>query len=211
MNLIPKNIHYCWFGNKPMSETIIKCLQSWKFYLPKYKLMLWNEQNFDIHSNSFTKEAYKCEKYAFVSDYVRLFVLYNYGGIYMDTDVEVLKNLDKFLKYPAFSGFENSDFIPTGIIGAQKRHPWIKRFLDYYKERSFYKENGNMDLYANVRFMTDISIKEYGLIRNNQFQILKDNVYMFPNDYFCPKVWETKELILTPNSHTIHHFEASWM
>lgn len=211
MNFIPKTIHYCWFGKEPMPELLIKCLKSWDLFLPNYKKVLWNEETFDVNSIVFTKEAYSCKKYAFVSDYVRLYALYNFGGIYMDTDVEVLKSLDKFLYFPAFSGFENPDFIPTGIIGARKCHPWIKRFLDYYKDKSFYKENGEMDLYANVRFMTDISIYEYGLIRGNSFQKLKDNVYIFPNDYFCPKVWETKEIKLTKNTHTIHHFTASWM
>lgn len=211
MDFIPKVIHYCWFGKKPMTNLALKCLESWDKYLPDYKKVLWNEDSFDINSNQFTREAYECGKYAFVSDFVRLHALYNYGGIYMDTDVEVLKNLDLFLEYPAFSGFENPDYVPTGIIGAVSLHPWIGRFLDYYKDRHFLRENGSMDLTANVRFMTRISEEEFGWHRGNQFQILKDDVYIFPNDYFCPKVWETREIILTESTHTIHHFAASWM
>lgn len=210
MDSIPKIINYCWFGRQPMTPLALKCLKSWKNYLPDYRIVLWNEKSFNVQSNRFTSEAYSCKKYAFVSDYVRLYVLYNYGGIYMDADVEVIKNLDKFLDKPAFSGFENYDFIPTGIIGAIPRHPWIKRFLDYYKYKLFIQTDGSMDLTANVVFMTKISEQEFGLVRGNTFQILKDDVYIFPNDYFCPKVWETKEIILTQNTHTIHHFAASW-
>lgn len=211
MNLMSKTINYCWFGHQPMPELAKKCLESWEIYLPDYEKVLWNEDSFDVESTRFTKEAYECKKYAFVSDYVRLYALYHHGGIYMDADVEVVKNLDEFLCYPAFSGFENPDFIPTGIMGSMPQHPWIKRFLDYYQDKSFYRDNGAMDLLANVRFMTDISQKEFGLVKGNSFQILKDNVYIFPNDYFCPKIWETKKIILTENTHTIHHFAASWM
>lgn len=211
MDSIPKVIHYCWFGKTEMPELAQKCLESWDSYLPDYEKVLWDENSFDINSSIFTKEAYNSGKYAFVSDYVRLYALYNYGGIYMDTDVEVIKNLDKFLAYPAFSGFENPNFIPTGIIGAIRSHPWIFSFLDYYKNKSFIREDGTMDLTANVRFMTRISEREFGLKLGNMFQILDGDVYIFPNDYFCPKVWETREIILTENTHTIHHFAASWM
>ncbi|WP_037372378.1 glycosyltransferase family 32 protein [Anaerovorax odorimutans] len=210
MDLIPKTINYCWFGGNPMPELIQNCIKSWDIYLPEYKKVLWNENSFDVESHQFTREAYKCKKYAFVSDYVRLYALYNYGGLYMDTDVEVLKNLDEFLKYPAFSGFENPSFIPTGIMGSISKHPWVKRFLDYYKDRGFYNNDGSMDLKANVRFMTQISENEFGLRRNNEFQILKNDVYIFPNDYFCPKIWKTKEIVLTENTHTIHYFTGTW-
>jgi len=211
MDLIPKKIHYCWFGGKPMPELAQKCLESWDKFLPDYEKVLWDENSFDINSTIFTEQAYNSGKFAFVSDYVRLYALYNYGGIYMDTDVEVLQNLDKFLIFPAFSGFENPDYIPTGVIGAVSFHPWVNRFLKYYKDRPFLREDGSMDLTANVRFMTWISIQEFGLKLGNMFQRLKDDVYIFPNDYFCPKVWETRAVNLTVNTHTIHHFAASWM
>lgn len=211
MNKIPKTIHYCWFGKNPMPELSKKCMESWDRFLPDYEKVLWNEDSFDINATQYTKEAYDAGKYAFVSDYVRLYALYHYGGIYMDADVEVIKNLDQFLEHPAFSGFENANYIPTGIIGAIRKHPWISRFLDYYKDKTFLWEDGSMDLTANVRFMTQISEQEFGFKAGNQFQILKDDVYLFPNDYFCPKVWETREIILTENTHTIHHFAASWM
>lgn len=208
--MIPKVIHYCWFGGGPMTELAKKCIASWDKYLPDYKKVLWNEDTFDITSNKFAQEAYQCKKFAFVSDYVRLYALYNYGGIYIDVDVEVVKNINKFLVHPAFSGFENPTFLQSGIIGAVKQHPWIGRFLEFYKDKSFFRKNGSMDMFPNVLFMTRISENEFGLNRDNTFQILKDDVYVYPNDYFCPKVWKTKKIIMTENTHTIHHFAASW-
>ncbi len=210
MSLIPKTINYCWFGRQPMTELAQKCLDSWNRYLPNYKQVLWNEDSFDVESNQFTKQAYECKKYAFVSDYVRLYALYHNGGIYMDTDVEIIKNIDEFLEYSAFSGFESSNFIPTGIMGAVQQHPWIERFLDYYKDKSFIREDGSMDLVPNVVFMTQISEQEFGFKKGNEFQILKNDVHIFPKDYFCPKIWETKEIKLTQNTYTIHHFAYSW-
>ena len=210
MNSIPKIINYCWFGHQPMTPLAAKCLKSWEENLPDYKVVLWNEKSFDIQSSRYTRQAYQCRKYAFVSDYVRLYALYHVGGLYMDTDVEVLKNLDKFLDAAAFSGFEKAEFIPTGIIGAVPRHPWIKRLLAYYRNKPFIQRDGSMDLTPNVVFMTDISEQEFGLNRGNEFQILKKDVAIYPNDYFCPKIWETQEIRLTPNSHCIHHFAASW-
>lgn len=212
MSLIPKIINYCWFGKQPMPELAQKCLKSWDNYLPDYKKVLWNEDSFDVGSVQFTREAYQCKKYAFVSDYVRLYALYHNGGIYMDTDVEVVNNLDEFLECPAFSGFEKTNFIPTGIIGAVPHHPWIKRFLDYYEDKSFLWRDGSMDLTPNVLFMSNISENEFGLKRDrNEFQVLKDDVHIYPNDYFCPMTWETRQIHLTKNTRTIHHFAASWM
>jgi hypothetical protein len=181
--------------------------------MPDYKIVLWNEDNFDVESTQFTSEAYKTGKYAFVSDYVRLYVLYKYGGIYMDTDTELIKSLDEFTKYPVFSGFENPNFIQMGTLGAVPNHPWIKRGLDYYTDKPFLNEDGSLNAFKHVivRFVTKFSEEEFGFVRGNSFQILKDDVYIFPNDYFCPKVWETKQIILTENTHAIHHFAASWM
>jgi mannosyltransferase OCH1-like enzyme len=209
--MIPKIIHYCWFGDQQFPQLTEKCIESWQKYLPDYKMVLWDEKRFDIDYNQFTKEAYECKKFAFVSDYVRLFALYYYGGVYLDTDVEVIKNINPFLRFSAFSGFENPLFLQSGVIGAKERHPWIYRFLEYYKDKSFYNKNGTMDLTANVRYMTPISVNEYGLKTGNGYQILKEDVHIFPTEYFCPMIWETREIILTENTHAIHHFAASWM
>ena len=209
MNTIPKKIHYCWFGRGQKSELMMKCINSWHKYLPDYEIIEWNEDNFDINSNKYVEEAYINKKYAFVTDYVRLFVLYNYGGIYMDTDVEVIKNLDIFLNHKAFSGFENNNFIPTGIMASQKGNKWIKALLDEYKDLCFIKKDGTMDLTTNVIRITNTTVKKYNLVQNNTFQDLGE-VVLYPHDFFCPKDWETGKIFLTDNTHTIHHFNGSW-
>ena len=210
MSVIPQVIHCCWFGGKPLTPLAQKCIESWNKYLPEYPIITWNERTFDVDSVPFTQEAYNCKKYAFVSDYVRLWALYHYGGIYMDTDVEVISDLDKFMNFQAFSGFEQDNYMPTGIMAAVPHHPWIARMLEHYRGRSFFNPDGTMDLKPNVIFMTELAEKEFGLKRGNGLQILKDDVHIFPNDYFCPMVWETREIKLTPNTHTIHHFAYSW-
>jgi mannosyltransferase OCH1-like enzyme len=208
---IPKKIHYCWFGRGKKPAMAIQCMASWQKHLPEYEIIEWNEDNFDISMNLYVKQAYAAGKYAFVTDYVRLHVLYEHGGIYMDTDVEVLKSLDSFLDNPAFSGFESNEFIPTGIMGAVKAHPWIGRLLDFYKEHSFFRSDGTMDANTNTHIITSITKDEYNLVIGNHMQILKDEVYIYPSDYFCPKSWMTGELQLTRNSHVIHHFAGSWL
>lgn len=210
MSVIPQVIHCCWFGGKPLTPLAQKCIESWNKYLPEYPIITWNEKTFDVDSVPCTQEAYNCKKYAFVSDYVRLWALYHYGGIYMDTDVEVISDLDKFMNFQAFSGFEQKNYMPTGIMAAVPHHPWIHRMLEHYRGRSFFNPDGTMDLKPNVIFMTELAEKEFGLKRGNELQILKDDVHIFPNDYFCPMVWETREIKLTPNTHTIHHFAYSW-
>lgn len=206
---IPKIIHYCWFGKGKKSELIEKCIASWKKYLPDYKIIEWNESNFDINSNIYCKEAYENKKYAFVSDYVRLYAVYNYGGIYFDTDLEVLKKLDCFLDYNAFTGFEGNDFSFTAVFGARKKSKWIERLLNYYSDRHFVLENGKLDTTPNTEIVHCINIKDYKLIPNNTYQELSDFV-IFPNEYFSPKNWKTGEINLTKNTYTIHHFNASW-
>ncbi len=195
--MIPKIIHYCWFGRGKMPELALKCIASWKKHLPDYELKLWNEDNFDVNSNSYTKESYEARKYAFVTDYVRLYALYNEGGIYMDTDVEVLKSLDPLLKYEAVSGFESETQISTGLMGCHKSHSFFKEFLTYYDNIHFIKENGEFDLTTNVTRLTDICLK-YGLVQNNTMQII-NGLTLLPKDYLCPKDWNTKEVVKKEN------------
>lgn len=208
-NQIPKKIHYCWFGRGEKPELAIKCIESWKKFLPDYEIIEWNEDNFDVNMNRYVKEAYENKKFAFVTDFVRLYVLYNYGGIYMDTDVEVLKPLDIFLKHPAFSGFENNNFIPTGIMASKKNNKWVKLLLDDYNDISFVKEDGTFDLTTNVIRISNTTQKNYALKLDNTYQDLGDVVF-YPHDYFCPKDWDTGDIYLTENTYTIHHFSGSW-
>lgn len=210
MAKIPKILHYCWFGRNPETELMQKCMASWERFLPDYELKLWNEDSFDVASNLYAKQAYEAHKWAFVTDYVRLYALYEFGGIYMDTDVEVLKKLDAFLDHSAFSGFDNDLHIPTGIMGAERNQPWIKRLLDYYTNKPFIKSDATLDLTTNCMTITKISSQEFGFEPGGCLQTLRSGVVIYPKDYFCPKSWKTKELILTPNTHTIHHFDGSW-
>lgn len=207
--MIPKKIHYCWFGGKPLPEMALKCIESWKKYCPDYEIIRWDESNFDINCCRYVKEAYENKKWAFVTDYVRLYAMLSFGGIYMDTDVEVLKSLDDFLGYQAFSGFEKADSIQTGIMACEKEFPLFQKLLDDYKDRAFVKEDGSFDLATNVETITNLCL-EYGLKLNNEFQIV-EGFALFPSDYFCPKNHLTRAVNLTDNTHTIHHFDGSWL
>jgi len=205
---IPKIIHYCWFGDKPLPSLAIHCLESWKKYCPDYQIIQWNEKNFDINSSLYTAQAYKAKKFAFVSDYVRLWALYYYGGIYVDTDLEIIKNIDEFLYYDFFSGFESNTHVPTAIMGAKKSHHLIEELLNDYDKDSFIKNN-KFDLTPNTQRITNYLIKKYNLIINNKNQVLGGDIYLFSNDYFSPK--DITGIHLTDNSYTIHHFSGSWL
>jgi hypothetical protein len=207
---IPKIIHYCWFGGREMPELEKRCLQSWDSYLPDYEKVLWNEDTFDISSNNYAKQAYKSKKYAFVSDVARLNALYHYGGIYIDTDVEIIKNLDRFLIHPAFAGLEDKNWISSSLIGANKKHRWIKSLFEFYHNKSFYLDDGQMDLTTNVRMITDITKKEFSWNPGHPLRRFWKGIYIYPADYFCPKDWTSKQLIITKNTHAIHHFSSSW-
>lgn len=208
---IPKIIHYCWFGRGQKPELAEKCIASWKENCPDYIIKEWNEDNFDLDSNLYVRQAYDSRKFAFVTDFVRLFALYHEGGIYMDTDVEVLKPLDVFLTHRAFSSFENNNKIPTGLMAAEAGNPWIKDLLDEYTDLSFLDADGSMDLTPNVERITNLTLRKYGLNPVSSYQDLAGGIVtMYPHDYFCPKDWQTGNINLTENSHTIHHFAGSW-
>ena len=147
-------IHYCWFGGKEKPEIVKRCINSWKKHLAEYEIIEWNENNFDINCNSYVREAYESGKFAFVSDYVRVHALYNFGGIYLDTDVEVFKSFNDILHHDSFWGFEQENYIATSTIGAAKGNKLIKMFLDSYKEKSFIKEDGTYDDLTNVAIIT---------------------------------------------------------
>lgn len=205
--MIPKVIHYCWFGRGPMTKLAMNCIQSWKKYCPDYQLKLWNEDNFDLDLYPYVREAYEKKKFAFVSDVVRLYALYTEGGIYMDTDVEVIKNLDPFLKHVAFSGFESKQFVPTGIMASERGGQWVKDNLDYYIGKHFVNNDGSMNLEANVTFMTQMLIKK-GLRLDDTFQDFPGYLTIYPKEYFCPL---TQPILINENTATIHHFSGSWL
>lgn len=207
--MIPKIIHYCWFGGNPLPELAQKCISSWEKHLPEYQIKVWNEETFDLNAHPFTKEAYEARKFAFITDYVRLWALEKFGGIYMDTDVEVLKPLDQFLVYPAFSGFEDETHIPTGIMASEKGGIWVKEQLSYYDNRHFIKPDGSLDMTTNVIIMCD-NMSRQGFVLKNSRQNFRGIIEIFPKDFFCPKSYRTGKIYLTDNTHTIHHFAGSW-
>ncbi len=208
--MIPKIIHYCWFGRNPLPSEARKCIASWKKYLPDYEIKEWNEDTFDINSNQYVKEAYENRKFAFVTDYVRLYALVNEGGIYMDMDVEVLKSYDSFLYHVAFSGFENNNYVPTGMMASEKGGRWVTELLDEYNGRKFVKEDGSFDTTTNTVTITKNMVK-YGLVLNNTYQDLPGLATMYPSDYFCPKNHKDDVIKLTDNSVLYNHFAGSWL
>lgn len=207
--MIPKVIHYCWFGRGEMPELALKCIESWKKFLPDYELKLWNEDNFDLDLYPYVREAYDNRKFAFVTDVVRLYALYHEGGIYMDTDVEVIKSLDPFLHHVAFSGFESKTEIPTGIMAAEKDSQWAKDNLDYYEGRHFIKEDNTFDMTTNVKIITQ-QMLAHGLNPNNTYQDFPDYVTFYPNDYFCPIDHDGYKMKMTSNTVCIHYYAGSW-
>ena len=206
--MIPKIIHYCWFGRGKMPEMAIQCIESWTKYLPDYELKLWNEDTFDINSIVYVKEAYEARKFAFITDYVRLYALYTFGGIYMDTDVEVIKNLDDLLELPAFSGFESEKEIPTGIMASEQHGAWAKEMLAYYNGKHFLKPDGTPDMTTNVEIISSL-MSANGFVLKNSYQVYRSYMHIFPKDYFCPKA-RSGLITLTDNTYCIHHFAGSW-
>lgn len=207
--MIPKKIHYCWFGRGEKPKQAQKCISSWKKYCPDYEIIEWNEDNFDISCNEYVKEAYEAKMYAFVSDYVRLYAMHKDGGIYMDTDVEVVRSLNVFLHEKAFSGFESKESIPTGIMAAEKGFHLFEYLLEYYDRRHFILPNGNLDTTTNTRIITEL-LSNKGFVPNGKYQVI-DGFALYPQDFFCPLNNATGVLRKTKNTATIHWFSKSWV
>ena len=208
--MIPRRIHYCWFGHGEMPELARKCIESWHKYMSDYEFILWNEDNFDIESSPYVKEAYESGKYAFVSDVVRLKVLNEWGGIYLDVDFEVYKSFDDLLSYKAFAGFEGSKHNPVmmGVIASEPHGEWVREQLKRYEGRHFII-NGKMDLTTNVKFISDY-MQTQGFIPNGLEQDYKD-LHVFPVEFFCPRL-TTGEYIKTENTYCEHKgLVSSWV
>lgn len=211
--MIPKKIHYCWLSNDPLPELAKKCLASWKEKLPDYEIVLWDLNKFDINSIPWTKESFESKKYAFAADYIRLYALYKEGGIYLDSDVEVIKSFNNFLNCESFMGFETSGDIEAAIIGSQKGAHWLEECLKYYKERHFINPNNNSFDTKPLPIILEEYFKKNTLINNidkNKINII-NNVIFYPAEYFSPKNFHTKEIYLTQNTVSIHLFDGSWL
>lgn len=207
--MIPKKIHYCWFGRGEMPELAQRCIASWHKYMPDWEYKLWNEENFDVNSIPYTKEAYAAGKFAFVSDYVRLWALEREGGVYLDTDVEVFRSLEPLHFRLAFTGFEGSKHKPIGtcVMASEPHGLWIKEMLSVYDGLCFIKPDGTLDLTTNVQRLTAVMVAN-GLKQDGSEQDYKD-LHIFPVDYFCPRQ-TTGEYFRTENTYCDHLGLGSW-
>ena len=205
--MLRKIIHYCWFGKNPFPEIVEKCIESWKKFCPDYEIIEWNESNFDIHCCKYVEQAYEAKKWAFVSDYCRFFVLYNYGGIYLDTDVELLKSIDGLPDN--FVGFENKSSVASGLIrGAEKGDSICNMMLQSYNDDLFVDNNGKLNLKTVCERETSI-FEQYGLRLDGAKQVVL-NTTVFPSEFFCPYNYITGKTNITENTYSIHHYSYSW-
>lgn len=224
--MIPKVIHYCWFGRKPLSDLALRCIKSWEKYLPDYEIKEWNEDNFNVDSIIYTKEAYKCKMYAFVSDYARFWILYHYGGIYFDVDVELVKSLDPILINGPYMGLELKNTESTGIfngnnlgvacnpglgMAAEPKMNFCKEILDLYTTLKFIYPSGAKNTKTVVSYTSELLIKNgYDRTHNN---IQKCSGFViYPCQYFCPNInKENGTIEILPETYSIHHYAASWI
>ena len=214
--MIPKVIHYCWFGRNPLPPLAVKCIESWKKYLPDYEIKEWNEDNFDVNIIPYTKEAYEAKKYAFVSDYARFLILYQHGGLYFDTDVEVIRPLDDIISKGAFMGCENEAqagatalAVAPGLgLGCNPGLSFYKEMLDLYATLHFVKDDGTLNFKTVVEYTTELLVR-HGLENTNEIQQIA-NLFIYPKEYFCPIDYQTKVCNITHRTRTIHHYAESW-
>ena len=223
--MLPKVIHYCWFGGNPLPELAKKCIASWKKYFPDYEIKEWNESNFDLNACAYVKEAYAAKKWAFVSDYARFWILYHHGGLYFDTDVEVVRSFDEILARGPLMGKEgevkaqNTADIPCNAglglaaapglgLAAAPGLGLYGEILKYYETQHFIDQDGNINQETVVDKVTNL-LKKYGYQGNNEVECIQ-GVYIYPPEYFCPKSYSTGKLTITSHTHSIHHYTASW-
>ena len=207
---ISKVIHYCWFGKGPIPEKEKQCIKTWTEFFPNYEMKLWNEENFDFQSCAFAKQAYEQKKYAFVSDYARAKLLYEYGGLYLDTDVKVLKSFTDLLeKSEGLVGFERKAFVGTAVIACQAKDPCIKELLEYYETHDFIQKDGSFDNIANVSILTDV-MKQRGLVLGGERQNIP-GFDVFNRELFYPKKLDETEFRITDETVAVHMCSNSWM
>lgn len=216
---IPKIIHYCWFGGKPLPPLAEKCISSWRKYMPDYEIKRWDESNFDVNSIPYTAQAYKAKKYAFVSDYARFWILYNNGGVYFDTDVEIIRPLNDIISAGSFMGCENSykpGYSPTKLgvapglgLGAYPELDLYKELLLLYSNVKFQNTDGTFNTKTIVEYTTELLCKK-GLKNTPNIQKINE-ILIYPKDYFCPLDYDSGKLEITSNTVSIHHYAATWV
>lgn len=214
--MIPKIIHYCWFGRNPKPKDVLECIASWTTFLPDYEIKEWNEDNYDVNKCQFMREAYKEKKWAFVSDYCRIDVVNQYGGIYLDTDVEVLKSFDSLLGEKFFCGFEGVEpevkykKVAFGLgFGSEAHHPILEEILDFYERSSFDENKQDLSQITCPVIQTN-ALHKFGLVPNGETQ--RNNLWVaFSEEYFCPMNYCTHQTKITSNTYSIHHYSATWV
>lgn len=208
--MIPKIIHYCWFGRGEKPELAKKCIASWKKFCPDFEIREWNEDNCDYLAMPFMAEAYAAKKYAFVSDVMRLIVLEQYGGVYFDTDVEVVRDISPLLNDEGFIGFENNWFVNSGqVMAAVPHQPIVQAMIDEYKKLHYMQPDSSVMPVGCPRLNSDV-LERFGLIRNGQEQIVA-GIHVYPDDYFNPMDSTTGKLTKTENTYSIHWYSMSWL
>lgn len=217
--MIPKKIHYCWFGGNPLNKLGQKCLESWKKHFPDYEIIEWNESNFDINCCDYVREAYEAKKWAFVSDYARFKILYEQGGLYFDTDVEVIKPMDDIISNGSFVGCEkksldtkgpgiNLGVAPGLALGAEAGSEIFKEMLELYHTLHFLKDDGTCELKTIVEYTTEVLV-QHGLKDTSEIQCVA-GIYVYPKEYFNPIEMASNKLVIEENTRSIHHYAASW-
>ena len=209
--MIPKKIHYCWFGGKPLPQLARNCIESWKKNLPDYDIIEWNESNFDINCCEYVKEAYQAKKWAFVSDYARLKILYNEGGLYFDTDVKMIKSLSEIIKNGDFMAMElPSATISLGLgFGTKQNNPFLKELIEIYNSQHFLLPDGSFNQVTIVQNVTE-KLVTLGLQSQNIVQQVA-GFTLYPTDYFCPYNYQTNKINITKNTCCIHLYDGSWL
>ncbi|WP_455635073.1 glycosyltransferase family 32 protein [Parabacteroides sp.] len=217
-NNIPKVIHYCWFGRNPLPPLAVKCIESWRKFLPDYEITEWNEDNFNVNIIPYTAQAYEVKKYAFVSDYARFWILYKYGGLYFDTDVEMIKPMDDIIAAGPFMGCENSYTLGATLnslgiapglgLGVNQGLGLYREILDMYATLQFRRPDGRLNQTTVVKYTTDL-LCSHGLYNTPEIQSCA-GIRIYPKEFFCPIDYKTGKLTITPHTYLIHHYAASW-
>ena len=206
--MIPKIIHYIWFGGKPFPNKVLKCIESWHKYLPDYEFKLWNEETFDVNSVEFTKQAYANKKWAFVSDYVRMYALNKFGGWYLDTDIEILRPIERFEDHRMVLGTDHDGAL-TALMGSEPNHPYWTEVLAFYDSMNFVNEDGTFNITVNNTHLQGV-LESYGYKFENKFQELKEGIVVYPDDYFHVANNEKGTIHKTNNSYAIHWHTLLW-
>lgn len=209
--MIPKIIHFCWISGDPYPELIAECIQSWKVYLPDYKFVLWDRKKVDTIDSTWLKQTIELKKYAFAADYIRIYAINHYGGIYLDADVELVGSLNPFLYHDFFIGVEYNNDLEPALFGAIAGHPWLADLLDHYKNRSFIKYDGTQDIRPLPSIFNETIAKKYGVKTNGKMKYINNEcIAIYPSDFFSPKNIYFKQIKRTSHTVAIHYFFGSW-